>query len=141
MAVADGNGFPIAVAIADGTRGEAGLVEETLDQRFTKRCPKRLIGDKAYDSTKLEATLKTRRIELISPQIRTRADHKRSATRRRQDGRPLRRYRKRWKVERLWAWLLRYRRITTRYEAKAANFLALLHIACAHILLRRLEGL
>ena len=88
------------------SRGEASLVEETLESRFTRRTPQRLIGDKAYDSTKLEGALKAKRIELISPQIRTRADHQRRATRRRQDGRPLRRYRRRWKIERLWAWLL-----------------------------------
>jgi len=141
MAVADGNGLPIAVAIADGSRGEASLVEETLESRFTRRTPQRLIGDKAYDSTTLERALKAKRIELISPQIRTRADHQRRPTRRRQDGRPLRRYRRRWKIERLWAWLLRFRRITTRYEVRATNFLALIHIACASILLRRLAGL
>lgn len=141
VAVADGSGLPLAVTIADGNRGEASLVEEALNERFCRRQPKRLIGDKAYDSTKLDQALKKRHIELISPQIRAREGTRRSPSRRRQDGRPLRRYRRRWKIERLWAWLLRFRRVTTRYEVKATNFLAFVHVACAVLLLRRLAGL
>ena len=141
VAVADGNGLPIGVTIAEGTRGEASLVDETLAARFCKKRPERLIGDKAYDSTKLDKALKAQKIELVSPLIRPRDGRKPRPTRRRQDGRALRRYRRRWKIERLWAWLLRSRRITTRYEVKARNFLAFVHIACAQILVRRLAGL
>jgi len=55
-----------------------------------------------------------------------------------QDGRPLRRYRRRWKVERLFAWLQNFRRIVVRYERVAENFLGMLHVACSLILLRGL---
>ena len=55
-----------------------------------------------------------------------------------QDGRPLRRYRRRWKVERLFAWLHNSRRLVTRWEYHAENFLAMLQLACALILLRHL---
>jgi transposase len=44
-------------------------------------------------------------IEMIAPH---RSMRTRTLT---QDGRPLRRYRRRWKVERLFAWLHNYRRI------------------------------
>jgi len=54
-----------------------------------------------------------------------------------QDRRSLRRYKRRWHIERLFAWLLRYRRLVTRYEHKAENFLGFLQLACALILLRR----
>lgn len=40
-----------------------------------------------------------------------------------QDGRPLRRYCRRWHVERLFAWMMRFRRLVTRYEHNARNFL------------------
>jgi len=53
-----------------------------------------------------------------------------------QDGRPLRRYRRRWKVERLFAWLQNSRRLVTRYEYHAENFLAFVQLACIMILLR-----
>lgn len=42
-------------------------------------------------------------VELIAP-------HRRTRKQRTQDGRPLRRYRRRWKVERLFAWLQNFRR-------------------------------
>jgi Transposase DDE domain len=43
---------------------------------------------------------------------------------------------RRWKVERLFAWLQNYRRVVVRYERHAENFLGMLHLACCLILLR-----
>jgi transposase len=131
MAIADRRGLPVSATIASGQRHEVALVEGTLEARFTKRKPKRLIGDRAYDSAKLEATLAQKGVELIAP---IRADYKA----RRQDGRSLRRYKRRWKVERLFAWLLRFRRISTRHETKPQNFLGFVHLGCLVILLRHL---
>jgi transposase len=91
---------------------------------------KRLIGDKAYDSDPLDAELAAMGIEMISP-------HHPRRRRKTQDGRPLRRYRRRWKIERLFAWIFRCRRLVTRYEHKAENFLGLLQLACARILWTR----
>ena len=56
--------------------------------------PKRLIGDKAYDSDSLDAALAKRGIEMIAPHRSNRTAPKT------QDGRSLRRYKRRWKVER-----------------------------------------
>jgi len=53
-----------------------------------------------------------------------------------QDGRPLRRYRRRWRVERLLAWLQHFRRLVRRYEYHAAMFLAFVQLGCIVILLR-----
>ncbi|NLE99887.1 MAG: transposase, partial [Anaerolineales bacterium] len=52
------------------------------------------------------------------------------------DGRKLRRYRRRWKVERLFAWLQNYRRLVVRYERHAENYLAFAQLACILILLK-----
>jgi len=130
MAVADRNGLPIAVGIASGQRHEVRLVLDTLGARFVKALPERLIGDCAYDSDKLDAELAELGIEMISP-------HRPNRKRRTQDGRPLRRYRRRWQVERLFSWLLNFRRLVTRYEHHADNFLGLLKLGCIVILLRR----
>jgi transposase len=54
-----------------------------------------------------------------------------------QDARKLRRYRRRWLIERVFSWLMKSRRLVIRYEHKAENFLAFLELACAVILLRR----
>jgi len=131
MAVADGNGLPLAIGIASGQRNEQKLVVDTLRQRFVKQLLPRLIGDKAYDSDPLDAELAQLGVEMIAP-------HHPRRRRKTQDGRPLRRYRRRWLVERLFAWLLRSRRITSRYEHSPTNFLGFLQLACAQILWRRL---
>lgn len=131
MAIADRSGLPVSAAIASGERHEAPLVRAVLFDRFTTKKPKRLIGDRAYDSKKLEEELANKEIELIAPTRWTTRS-------RQQDGRPLRRYKHRWKVERLFAWLLRFRRLTTRYEHKAENFLGFVHLGCLVILLRHL---
>jgi transposase len=67
---------------------------------------------------------------LIAPH---RANRSKPAT---QDGRALRRYRRRWKVERLNAWLQNFRRIATRFEYHAENYLVFVHLGCIKILLR-----
>jgi transposase len=130
MAVADRAGLPIAICTASASPNEVTLVDQTIDARFIDELPRRLIGDKAYDSDPLdEHLLRKYGIEMISP-------NRAKRVRRTQDGRPLRRYRRRWKVERLFAWLTQFRRITVRYEAKIENFLGFLHLACIKILLR-----
>lgn len=94
--------------------------------------PKRLIGDGAYDSDGLDAELAAVGVEMIAPNRRNR--------RKTQDGRPLRRYKRRWKVERTIAWLQSFRRIRTRDEVKAQNFLGMVQLACIVILLCLISG-
>jgi transposase len=131
MAVADRNGLPLAVWIASGQRHETQLVVDTLKARFLNEHPERLIGDRAYDSNPLDAELAEMGIEMIAPHNPTRKTKT-------QDGRPLRRYRRRWHIERLFAWLQCSRRLITRFEHKAQNFLAFIKLRCIIILLRRL---
>lgn len=131
MAIADRSGLPVAACIGSATPHETKFVEAVLDARFVDQQPARLIGDKAYDSDALDAKLKAERdIELIAPN----RSNRRTPS---QDGRPLRRYVRRWKVERLFAWLQNFRRLVTRYERYAVNFEAFLLLGCAVILLRR----
>ena len=135
MAVADRAGLPVSVCIASASPHETTLVQDVLDRRFLAEKPQRLIGDKAYDSDPLDALLAAQGIALIAPHRRNR---KREAT---QDGRVLRRYKRRWKVERLFAWLQQFRRLVVRYEWHDANFLAMVHLACIKILLRQFKHL
>src|SRR5690606_33724500 len=97
MAIVDGHGLPIGIRIASASPHEVTLVEDTLDAVLTDD-PERLIGDRAYDSDPLDARLQHERsIELIAP-------HRGNRRKQAQDGRSLRRCRRRWKVERLFAW-------------------------------------
>jgi transposase len=52
-----------------------------------------------------------------------------------QDGRALRRYRKRWKVERTFAWLQNFRRLLVRQDRFISVHQGFFHLACALICL------
>ena len=106
------------------------LAEATVEQRFVVEPPLRLIGDMAYDSDRLDQAFLEHGVELIAP-------HRPNRRQLTQDGRPLRRYRRRWKIERLFAWLQNFRRLVVRYERYLDNFLGFVHLACILILLRR----
>lgn len=130
MAVADGAGFPVAISVGSASPHEVKLVEKTLDDRLVDENPERLIGDRAYDSDPLDEKLAEQGILLIAPH---KSNRKKPKT---QDGRELRRYRRRWKVERLFAWLQNYRRILVRYDRFLENYLAFVHLACIVIFVR-----
>jgi IS4 transposase len=72
-------------------------------------------------------------VQLVAPNKSTRSQTPR------QDGRVLRRYRRRWKIERLFAWLHNFRRVVIRWEYYPENFLGMVQLACAVILLRYYE--
>ena len=131
MAVADRTGLPIAISVGSASPHEVTLVESTLDDRFVDELPKRLIGDRAYDSDPLDERLAEHGVERVAPHKRNR---KKAKT---QDGRALRRYHRRWRVERLFAWLQNYRRLITRHEYKIENYLGFVQLGCMLILLRQ----
>ena len=107
-------------------------MEATLQERVVDAMPQRLIGDKAYDSDGLDCQMaENYGIEFIAPN----RSNRKIAT---QDGRPLRRYTRRWKIERLFAWLYNFRRLVVRYEYHADNYQGFLHLAAALILMRHL---
>ena len=76
---------------------EVTLAISTLLQMVVPDAPQNLIGDNAYDSDHLDAELRLYGIKVIAP-------HRRTRTNSTQDGRRPKRYRRRWKIERLFAW-------------------------------------
>ena len=131
MAMADRFGLPLAACAASASPHESRLVAPTLDSRFVAALPQRLIGDRAYDADPLDEELARLGVEMIAPHRRNRRKPKT------QDGRPLRRYKRRWKIERLFAWLGNFRRLVVRYERSALNYLGFVQLGCILILLRR----
>ena len=131
MAVADRHGLPVSVYVESATPHEVKLAVPTLIQMVIPETPQNLIGDNAYDSDNLDTELRRYGIELIAPH---RCNRKNTT----QDLRRLRRYRRRWKIERLFAWLQNFRRLVVRYERYSENFLGMLHLGCCVILLRYL---
>jgi transposase len=140
MVVVDGRGLPLGNYLHSASPAEVKLAETTLATiRVGRRHragrprqkPVRVIADKAYDSDPLRKRLRQRGIELICPHKRNRV---RPAT---QDGRALRRYRRRWIIERTNAWLGNFRRLVVRYDRSLKIYGAFFHIACFMIVLRR----
>ena len=140
MVVVDGRGLPLGNYLHSASPAEVKLAETTLATIRVGRShhsgrprqkPMRVIADKAYDSDPLRERLRQRGIELICPHKKNRV---RPAT---QDGRVLRRYQRRWIVERTNAWLGNFRRLVVRYDRSLTIYGAFFHIACFMIVLRR----
>ena len=92
---------------------------------------RRLIGDRAYDSDPLDEELRNDGIEMIAPH---RSNRSKPPT---QDRRRLSRYKRRWLVERFFAWIQWQRRILVRWEYHAQNFFGFVQLACLVVLFRR----
>jgi transposase len=140
MVLADGQGTPLGIYVAAASPSEMKLVEATLDSisicasRSQPARPQRLVADRGYDSNQVRALLVKRQIEPIIPA----RSNNQVATH--QDGRKLRRYRHRWIVERTNSWLQTFRRLVVRYEYLSAVFIALVHMACVLVTLKKVLG-
>ena len=132
MAIADRNGLPIATFVGSASPHEVTLVGGTIERRFVDEIPEVLVGDMAYDSDKLDIEIDEKYgTKIVAP-------HKRNRVRQKtQDGRVLRRYLHRWKIERLFAWLQNYRRVVTRWERYLENYEAIVHMACLAIVMKK----
>ncbi len=94
----DRHGLPLSVSTHAANHHEVTLVPLRFDCSRLEAKPEPLIGDRADDSDRLDDELKQDGGHLIAP---PRATRKLKT----QDGRPLRRYHRRWLVERFFAWL------------------------------------
>ena len=140
MVVVDGNGIPIGAQLASAQLAECWLAESTIAQvkvpRKGRGRPRshlnRVIADRGYDSDALRMRFHKRHTELIVPY------RKNVRNRRFEDKRKLRRYRRRWKIERTNAWLQNFRRIQVRFDRILTVFQGFFHCACLIIALRHL---
>ena len=131
MAIVDRHGLPLSVSTHAANHHEVRLVQLCFDFYMIEAKPENLIGDRAYDSDPLDEELRRDGIEMIAPH---RSNRSRPAT---QDGRRLRRYARRWVVERFFAWVQWQRRILVRWEYYPQNFLGFVQLACLLILFKR----
>jgi transposase len=132
----DGEGLPMGIDVHSARPAEVRLIESLLDQHVLDEHAPRLIYDRAADSDPLRDRLAGDGIQLICPHRKGR--RKRHPA---QDGRVLKRYRQRWKVERTIAWLGNYRRLLIRHERDPYLFRAFVQLACLHRCLHRLKPL
>ena len=128
MAIVDRHGLPLSVTTHAANHHEVTLVQLSFDFYMIEAKPQHLIGDKAYDSDALDAQLKKDGVQLIAP-------HRSNRKMKTRDGRRLRRYARRWIVERFFAWMQWKRRLLVRWEYYTENFLGFVHLASSMILL------
>lgn len=131
----DRTGIPVGVATDAASVPEAvpaGAALASIPAGVRLRWGLPVIADRAYDSDPLRAELAGEGFTLVAPHRRNRRRPRTS------DGRRLRRYRRRWIVERTFAWLHSYRRVVTRFEKRVDLYDGFVHLACAFIALNRL---
>jgi transposase len=140
MVLVDGSGTPLGAYLDSASPSEVKLLGHMLSTVAVRRAkrrgrprkhPKRLIADRGYDSNVLRKALKRHGIEPIIP---ARSNNERATD---QDGRKLRRYKRRWIVERTFAWLGHFRRLIVRHERLIQIYSGFFHIACALLTLKK----
>jgi len=135
MIMVDAKGLPVAVNTGTASPHESTLVTPLFDFMASVDFPQKVIGDKAYDSDKLDAELAEMGVEMIAPHRSNRKSENKT-----QDGRKLRRYKRRWTVERTIAWLQNYRRLCIRWEKSTEMFQGFVHLTCAILLIKEVLG-
>ena len=133
MIMVDARGLPIAARSMEAGPHECQEVQRLFEFMISSEKPHCLIGDKAYDSDKLDQELAQEGVEMIAPH----RSNRKYAT---QDGRPLRRYQRRWTVERTIGWLQHFRRLCIRWEKSQLCFQGFLNLACSILLLKEVLG-
>ncbi len=123
----DGQGQPLGVVLTPGQRHESVVFEAVLATAGERR-PAALAGDKAYSAGWIREHLRGRAIQAVIP---TRKDEERREDFDREA------YRRRNVVERLVGRLKECRRLATRYEKLAVNFLAMVHLVMIRFYLGR----
>lgn len=91
-----------------------------------------VLADRGYDSDPLRDDLERDGFRLIAPHRANRTKPSRN------DGRRMRRYRRRFAVERAFAWVQSFRRVATRYEVKCDLYDGFVALACAFIAVGKL---
>ena len=112
-------GRPLRLVLTPGNVSDARAADALIDEAAGM---KRLIADKGYDANRLRARIRAQGAIPVIPGRRNR-------------NRPIqydqRRYKDRWRIEAMFCRLKDFRRVATRYDKLARNFLAAVHLAAA----------
>ena len=138
MAVVDANGLPIGLRVCTAGQHEVKQSEDTILECWTVELPERTIADRAFDSDAdgfaiaLDTSLAEFGVEVIAPHRKNRRPENKT-----QDGRKLRRYKRRWKVERFFSWLGNFRPLLICHERKVQNYEGFARLSTLIILVRK----
>ena len=118
-----GLGLPVRIELTPGQAADAPQAAGLLEGLK----PEVVIADKGYDSQEVVDVIEEKGAEAVIPPRKNRKEK-----------RPVdwHLYKDRNACERFWSKAKQFRRVATRYDKKAANFLAFVHVASIMILLR-----
>ena len=122
-AAVNGLGLPVRILLTPGQAADVTHAQTLIEEMPFEV----VIGDKGYDSQALVNVIEAKGGEAVIPSLKNRAvqrDYDRE------------RYKDRNLAERFWNKVKHYRRVATRYEKTARNFLAFVHVASIMVLLR-----
>lgn len=134
----DARGVPLSLIVTGANRHDVTQLETVLDGLIIERpdvlpdCPQGLCADKGYDYPSARKAIADRR---YTAHVRSRGEERAERT-----AHPEFRAR-RWVVEACHSWLNRFRKILVRFEKTAASYEALLHLACAIVVWRRVRAI
>ena len=118
-ALADAKGRLIAILLTGGEAHDCPVAERLIRR---VKSPERLLGDKAYDSAELREELDERGTKPVIPN---------RCNRKQPFSFSKRLYKLRWRIENAFNRLKDFRRIATRYDRLARNYLASVCLAAA----------
>ena len=118
-ALADAKGRLLAILLTGGEAHDRPVAERLIRR---VKSPKRMLGDKAYDSAELREELDARGTKPVIPN-RCRRKQLFSFSKRL--------YKLRWRIESAFNRLKDFRRIATRYDRLARNYLASVYLVAA----------
>jgi transposase len=130
--VVDARGLPLGLATAAANVSEQDLLLPALDDiplEVPEGTP--VIADKGHDSDSLRDELEDAGFTPVIPHRKNRVQPSR------RDGRRLRRYRRRWLVERTNAWLHCYRALAVRWAHYSLMCIGLVYLSFIHLALQR----
>jgi IS5 family transposase len=130
--VVDHSGLPLGLEVAAADVSEQELLLPALDDVTVEVPPGTpVVGDKAYDSDALRDDLEDAGYTPVIPHRKNRVKASRN------DGRRLRRYRHRWRIERTNAWLHCYRALAVRWSYYSFLYVGLAYLSFIHMALQR----
>jgi transposase len=130
--VVDAGGLPLGLAAAAANESEQALLVPALDDvpvGVPAGTP--VVADQGHDSDPLRDAVEAAGFVPVIPHRKNRVKPSRN------DGRRLRRYRHRWRVERTNAWLHCYRGLAVRWSYYPFMYVGLVYLSFIHLALQR----
>jgi transposase len=115
-AACEGKGHGVELRLGPGQESDIGRASELLGEHQ----PDDVIADKAYDADEFLELIESRNAEAVIPPTKNRKVQRKYSKKK---------YKRRNLVERFFNRLKHYRRVATRYDKTARNFLAFVHLA------------